>query len=608
MVNKAINILFRLSITVFLCGATLQMNAQVINVGKCDSIPHYLITNSMSVLKTSTPLNIEDVVKPNAGFSIPVNEPVHVFEYDPYFYWFRIIIKNDQPQSRNIMLLMAPVGIYDAQLYQHNKQSWESVARAGLRYPFKERSYQFAHHVFPFTLPANSTDTLYLNVNASNVYKSFGFALLTPKELKMFENRIYFVFGIIVGLLILFFFLNVSLFVAIKEKLHLWYALYISLLFLIVMKNDHLDQQFLGLDSEKAFRLTPYMAIGSLAIAVLMHVSQLFLKTTLSRSKFLYNTSTILKVHVIIAAIVHAFVFKYSDSSRVESLVFTWAKLSTLLGICMIIVNCIYCIRKGLGSAAFILSGSVVFLIGSVQRLYFASTLSFLFPPTTFHIGIIVETFVVTLGLIYRYWVVRRREAALREISAGDISKDLHDNVGNTFALVKVYLNTIDATDNPARETIENTKIEVNKAIKAVREMATTLKNQTEEDHGLIPQLEDIKKAYKKAGIDIRLSIMGKPIRIEGVKLRVLIGTINGILQNVLHHANATLIEITLNFTAEYLTLSIADNGVGFEVTDEIMKSRGISNIRNRCKSLNAKCNLISKPGEGAAFRIEMQL
>ncbi|MGZ5134369.1 MAG: 7TMR-DISM family protein, partial [Flavitalea sp.] len=342
-----------LSILLFITGY-LSAFSQVIDASICDSTNRFPITKYSYFLRTTEPITIDSALKSSAPFIKSPNEPVLVYEYDPYYYWFRIIVKNQQDRSRQLMLLMAPVGMYEGQLFQKIGWQWEPVAHAGLKYKFEDRSYQFTHHVFPFTLPARSSDTLYVSIDASNVYKSFGFALINPKDLKIFENKIYFVFGIIVGLLLLFFILNVASFFALKEKLHLWYALYIALLFLIVMKNDHLDQQFLGLDSEKAFRITPYLAIGAFAIAVLLHVVQSFFKAILLQNKLLYRLSTILKVNVLCAALVHSFVFTTVYDYRIQSIAFSWAKISVLLCICIIIANCLYCIKKGFKSAWFI--------------------------------------------------------------------------------------------------------------------------------------------------------------------------------------------------------------------------------------------------------------
>jgi len=139
-----------------------------------------------------------------------------VGNYDPYYYWFRIIINNTQNKPRDLILLMAPLGMYDGRLMQRIDGKWAEVAHSGLKYRFYDRSYQFTHHVFPFTMTPKTLDTLYFSINARNAYKLFGFALFQPKQFRIFAGDIYFVFGIIVGLLLLFFVLNISLFFALK--------------------------------------------------------------------------------------------------------------------------------------------------------------------------------------------------------------------------------------------------------------------------------------------------------------------------------------------------------------------------------------------------------
>lgn len=182
------------------------------------------------------------------------------------------------------MLLMAPVGMKDGQLYQLDQKTWKLIGRTGYKFPFFDRPYQYTHYVLPFTLPPKTLDTLYLSMDASHAFKSYGFAIISPKALKVFENKLYFKLGIIVGLLLLFCLFNLYLYFSLKDKIHIWYALYVSTLILIVMKNDQLDQQFFGWDFEEAYMMTSIMGIGAVAIAILMHVIQLFL-VSINRKK-----------------------------------------------------------------------------------------------------------------------------------------------------------------------------------------------------------------------------------------------------------------------------------------------------------------------------------
>jgi len=586
---------------------------QVLDTRICDSSVHFPITKFTSFLRTNTPIQIDSVVKASS-FTSAEDKPVLIFNYDPYYYWFRIIVKNGEVKPQQLRLLMAPFGLYDGKLFQKNNGTWREVAHTGLKYRFENRSYQFTHHVFPFVVPQNTTDTVYLGIDASNVYKSFGFALLKPKALKMFENKIYFVFGIIVGLLILFFVFNIALFFALKEKLHLWYALYIAGLFLVVMKNDLLDQQFLGLDSEMAFRFTPFMAIGALAIAVLMHVVQQFLKTKLNENKWLYRLSTVLKINLIITAFVHAFVFLLASDYRVHLYVFTWAKICTLLVICMIIINCLYCARRGFKEAWLILSGSLVFMLGSLQRLFFPSSLSFLFPPTTFHVGIIVETFVISIALVYRFWWEKerqkKREAMIETQTLHDVSEEIHDNVGQGLATANLYLRTIDVNNvSELQHKVEEAMSRISKAINSLRTLSREMKNEQGGNSNMVDRIkEEFKPLVENNVCKFSFRSTGVPFELESIKQPILTRIFKEIVQNLIKHSGASNVDVSLDFQTSALVISVNDNGFGFNLPEAIKNSNGLQTIEKRCFLLSATLDIKTAVGQGTEIAITIPI
>jgi signal transduction histidine kinase len=606
------SVIKKLLMLIVFCLVHLFCLGQEIDATICDSTTRFPVTKFAYYLQTTQRVSLDSVLKSQSNFKKSFRNTVMVFNYDPYYYWFRIIVKNSPDSKKDLILLMAPFGLYEGHLYQQVNGSWKDVAHTGLKYRFRDRSYQFTHHVFPFTLDPKSVDTLYLSIDASNAYKSFGFALLKPRELSIFANKIYFVFGIIEGLLILFFILNIALFVALKEKLHLWYALYIALLFVIVLKNDHLDQQFLGLDSELAFRLTPYMTIGALAIAVLMHVAQRFLKPVLRHNKKLYRLSILLKINVLSSAIVHAFVFALSHDYRLQSVVFSWAKLSVFIGVCMIIIDCIYCVRRGFTGALFILAGSLVFMIGSVQRLYFPSTLSFLFPPTTFHIGIILETLVVSMALIYRYWsekeLQRIKEEQIQSQTLNDISEEIHDNIGQTLALANLNLRTINfSSDISIQDKTDETKSLISKAIADLRDLSRTIKAESFSRIDLIHQVKAECAELEKPGtlkIDFQSNVETLPI--ENKKQVIIMRIFKGVFQNIIKHSQASKVVVALFLKPGLLSVQVTDNGIGFEISDDTLNSNGLKNIRNRCLLLKAVCSIESEVNLGTTISIEM--
>lgn len=616
--------------------------AQIINSSICDSTNRFAITHYVSILRSKTLISFDSVLVLNTmhKFTQAENKPVLVFNYDPYYYWFRIIIKNSESYSKDLMLLMAPIGMRDGELFQKRGSKWESIVKTGIKYKFEERPYLYTHFVFPFRIPANSYDTLFLSTDASNVYKSYGFALIKPKALKAFENQLYFLFGIIVGLLLLFCILNVSLFFALKDEIHLWYAGYIALIFLAVMKNDHLDQQFLNWDSESIYRVTPLLGISAVAISILMHVVQRFLVNI--KNSVLYKISFTVKINVLISGIAHFIFFFLKADFHILSFVFYWAQTSILLSIVTIIIDCIFSISRNFKSAFFILAGLLLFLIGVVQRMFFPSTLSFLFPPSTFHFGIITETFIISLGLIYQYGQVKKEDQKkeklllkeeeakqllvkekkalenslleskleIQEQTFQNISQEIHDNIGQVLSLAKLNLNTLDLNLTEK----ENTKIRdatdlLTKAIQDLRDLSKTLNADTISTYGLTGAIETELQLLQKTGVvETSFEINGRAEKLNPQKELILFRIIQESLQNIIKHAKASKISVIAYYTEEELQLMVIDNGQGFDILGIDSSGSGMKNIKSRCSSMQARFEIISNLGNGTKVIIRLPL
>lgn len=69
-------------------------------------------------------------------------------------------------------------------------------------------------------------------------------------------------------------------------------------------------------------------------------------------------------------------------------------------------------------------------------------------------------------------------------------------------------------------------------------------------------------------------------------------------LNNVLKHARATEVWIDLEGEHQTLTLSIVDNGCGFDVTG-ITPGLGLQSLKERTEALNGSLSIESEPGHG---------
>ena len=85
------------------------------------------------------------------------------------------------------------------------------------------------------------------------------------------------------------------------------------------------------------------------------------------------------------------------------------------------------------------------------------------------------------------------------------------------------------------------------------------------------------------------------PITVEEALFRV----VQEALANVARHSKATLVQMTLTTTYDKVTLSIADNGQGFDTTRQGHLGVGLLSMQERMKALGGDVQVESTPGKG---------
>lgn len=577
-----------------------------------------LMTKYVEAIKTNTPVQLDSVLNPylQQQFRLLPDKAVFFSGYDPYFYWFRFYINNSDTLPLQLYILMGPIGERDAELFQSDNGKWKSCGKNGNQYRLADRAHYYPHTVFPLTLRPSSTDTFYMRMDEKGNFKTFAFALVHPQKLKKIESRVYFLFGIMIGILLLFAALNVYLFFSLKDKMHAWYSLYnVSLIFLL-MKNEGLDQQFLGLDSETAYRLSPIVGIGAVTIFLLVHVVQLFLNNIPGKS-FIHRLTIFIKFNILISAISHFIIFYLSPGYRVEEVVFEWANKSTIAGVLIILVNCVVSFSKGFKPALFILAGSLVFLLGSMERLLVISTPTYMFPPSLFQTGMVIEAGIISFALMYRYNLFKKEKESLalelekRRSEAGKevllaqeterkrIAEDLHDELGSSLAALKLKLQKITLPNSELRDILYT----VDKASDDTRNIA----------HNLMPpefektSLKDLLSSYysklnTETIINFTFHSFGSNHHFSKEEELVVYRIIMELTNNILKHSEATDAVIQLIYYEGYLELMAEDNGKG--VKQRKGDGIGLKNTRSRVNYLSGTLQIDSHNGTTIIIQI----
>jgi len=176
-----------------------------------------------------------------------------------------------------------------------------------------------------------------------------------------------------------------------------------------------------------------------------------------------------------------------------------------------------------------------------------------------------------------------KAQLEMQEYTFQNISREIHDNIGQKLSLAKLYLNTIPVSLGQNKTGQINNSIEIiSEVINDLSDIARSLSSEVILNNGLIKGIEFEVTQLQKSGIyDINLTITGNAVFLDFNKELVLFRIIQESLHNIMKHAEATKIAIFLNYCSTHLSLNINDNGKGF-IKDKKSEGSGLINIRRR--------------------------
>ncbi|HEV7780222.1 MAG TPA: sensor histidine kinase [Chitinophagaceae bacterium] len=202
----------------------------------------------------------------------------------------------------------------------------------------------------------------------------------------------------------------------------------------------------------------------------------------------------------------------------------------------------------------------------------------------------------------------------IQEQTLKTISEEIHDNIGQVLSLAKLKLNTIDTGNEVTlKEKIMDSKNLVSKAIQDLRDLSRSLNTDNIASMGLLRALEYELEMIRKSGFETVLEIKGDTKRMEPQKELIVFRIIQETLNNIIKHAEAKRIMVTLSYNSDKLSLDVQDNGKGADMevladNEDNNKSLGLRNMKNRAKMIGAEFIFDSSPGKGTRVALVIPL
>ena len=192
-----------------------------------------------------------------------------------------------------------------------------------------------------------------------------------------------------------------------------------------------------------------------------------------------------------------------------------------------------------------------------------------------------------------------------KQTERSEIGKELHDNVNQLLGVSRLYLELAKRGGGDSEMYLTRSSEYTLTAIEEIRKLTKGLTTDTIKNLGLCEAIENIASDTMQVNpikifSDLKSFIEGSVN--EKFKLNVF-RIVQEQLNNILKHAKATEVRISLVQTKSSIVLSISDNGVGFD-TSQKQKGIGLINIKNRATTFNGTADFVSQPGEGCVLTI----
>ncbi len=195
------------------------------------------------------------------------------------------------------------------------------------------------------------------------------------------------------------------------------------------------------------------------------------------------------------------------------------------------------------------------------------------------------------------------------------LSQELHDQVGQSLALLGFNLNQIKAqiaeVPDAKISKIEQAQQILNDVSNGIRSVMDDLRPAILDDYGFVSALHWYTDKFReRTGIEIVLEGNGLTPRLSKDKEITLFRITQEALTNITRHAKASKINITVSPSDSDVTFKIKDNGVGFDLKEvqSHQKDRGwgLINIQERVSRMGGSLDIITQPGQGTQLAITM--
>jgi signal transduction histidine kinase len=425
---------------------------------------------------------------------------------------------------------------------------------------------------------------------------------------------------VLLGIVFFVFILHLYLFVTVRERVYLWYCIYLICFFFSLLTEAGLGFMYLYPNFPSINDLARPIVISVSIIPTLFFFNNL-LQIKENAPKFYRYNLFIIYLYAVLAIL--AVLTSFNDQFRIQGIWLTIQRIlaPTILLLMIFQAHRMYKMKIPLSIFALISLVASTFFIG-VYILFQIDVFPYVFlGRNALFIGLAADALIMSMALIWRFRLYKKlaeesiekqkkqENRLLQELSniqqheMSRISSLLHDNLGARMGLFRLEIDKI-PIDEKSRQFLVEQIVSISQEIRQISHGLSPLLLQ---DKGLYNSiLNSIQRISVTKEIEIQFEWMGEKKGMPQATELIVYRITQELLQNLIKHAQAKEVIMQIIVHEDLISIYYEDDGVG---TSNWLgdSGTGMRNMTHIIDLLNGRISVSSSPGNGFNVSIEFK-
>ncbi|GAB3718555.1 hypothetical protein GCM10027592_61620 [Spirosoma flavus] len=518
-------------------------------------------------------------------------------------------------QKADLLLEIEYANIDQVELFEVKGNTIRLIAKTGDHFQFSQRPFANNNYVFPLRMPVGTKAGYYLRFNRPNAILSFFIRLWPRSVFLQIDRDEYFVWGMYIGIVCIVMIVTLVMLLATKDRIYLWYGLYIHFMTMHLFSDAGLGFQYLWPDQPVLNEYAPvylYVWLGMIAQITFL---QFFVRQTPQNSR-VHRWITVFKI-LVIATFASVVGIQLTELLGRELYMYKFVASATRYFVIGLMVLTAISLREAVRRndqneklINYYVYALIIEFVGfaAVSVINFCQDKGWALPfdvETYVIIGttVFLDIIFFSYGLAYRFRTFRQANRALElnllearqlaqervinslEDERQRLAQDLHDEVGATLSTAKGYLSRL-AREGKS-DVLTQSQLLIDQAASELRTISHQLMPKHIEQTGLAQAIEEAIAKVSTDRVQFDFVSLGQTVLLPLQTERLILSMATDLIRHVHQHDEATEATVQLIYHADQLNLMVEDNGRTKTPTDSSESSW--LNLRTKATYLKAE-------------------